>query len=38
MELVETGHAEFDKDLDIVRMVRRLRMHGIGLYFLLDQR
>ena len=32
------GYEEFTEDLDVITFIRRLRMHGIGLYQLLSQK
>jgi hypothetical protein len=34
-EALEMGSKAFTQDLDVVRFVRRIRMHGFGLHFLL---
>jgi len=31
------GYGNFKEDLDLVRMARRMRMYGTGLYYLLGQ-
>ena len=36
LHLIDLGFATFSDDLDIVRLVRRMRMHGTGLYYILD--
>lgn len=34
-EAIRIGEKSFTQDLDVVRFVRRIRMHGYGLHFLL---
>jgi hypothetical protein len=36
-EVVELGDANFQANLDIVRLIRRTRLHGIGLHFLMKK-
>jgi len=36
-EIIDLGHENFFENLDIVRVIRRTRLHGIGLHFLLDK-
>jgi hypothetical protein len=36
MRLIKLSGNKLDKDLDLVRFIRRLRMHGAGLYYVLS--
>jgi len=36
-EIIQLGHDNFIANLDIVRVIRRTRLHGIGLHFLLNK-
>jgi len=36
-EIIELGHSNFNMNLDIVRVIRRNRLHAIGLHFLLNK-
>lgn len=36
-EIIELGHQNFQMNLDIVRVIRRSRLHAIGLHFLLNK-
>lgn len=37
-EVVDLGTQNFTADMDLVRFLRRARMHGFGLHFLLDEK
>jgi len=36
-DIVNLGHKNFMENLDIVRFIRRTRLHGIGLHYLLNK-
>jgi hypothetical protein len=36
-KLIRTGHDTFEEELDLIRMSKRMRMHGAALYYLLNK-